>query len=125
MASFFDCPYLTSILMSLQVREKELKDDKRSLKLELKELELAHEDFVRNLKDSHDKQMTHLRGEFEQQAKELQSKYEKKMKNLREELEGRRKVEIHEVAYICLNLPHFRMPVQLYTSALAYARLLL
>jgi hypothetical protein len=93
--------YSHSQLSLSQVREKELKDDKRSLKLELKELELAHEDFVRNLKDSHDKQMTHLRGEFEQQAKELQSKYEKKMKNLREELEGRRKLEIHEVTNAC------------------------
>ena len=32
------------------MRESESKKDKRSLKLELKELELAHEDAVRDLK---------------------------------------------------------------------------
>mmetsp|Transcript_67360 Transcript_67360/g.140347 ORF Transcript_67360/g.140347 Transcript_67360/m.140347 type:complete len:557 (-) Transcript_67360:135-1805(-) len=80
-----------------RVREKELKDDKRNLKLQKKELELAHEEFVRSLKESHDKQITHLRTDFEQQAKELQNKYDKKMKSLRDELDGRRKLEIHEV----------------------------
>merc|ERR1719247_3497944 len=58
-----------------RLRESESKKDKRSLKLELKELELAHEDAVR----------------------ELQSKYELKMKLLRDDLELRRKVEILEI----------------------------
>jgi hypothetical protein len=48
--------------------------DKRSLKLELKEQELAHEDVVRQLKLEHAKESTKLRQEFELNAKELQQK---------------------------------------------------
>jgi hypothetical protein len=79
------------------VREAELKKDKRSLKLELKELELAHEDVIRELKHEHDKNTTKLRQEYERAVKELQLKAEKKLKLLRDELELRRKVEILEV----------------------------
>mmetsp|Transcript_25394 Transcript_25394/g.65624 ORF Transcript_25394/g.65624 Transcript_25394/m.65624 type:complete len:475 (+) Transcript_25394:23-1447(+) len=78
-------------------READLKKDKRSLKLELKELELSHEDVIRELKQEHDKNTTKLRQEYERNVKELQQKYEKKMKLLRDELELRRKVEILEI----------------------------
>jgi len=78
-------------------RAAELNKDKRSLKLELKELELAHEDVVRQLKLEHAKEITKLRQEFELNAKEMQQKYEKKMKVLREDFEHRRKHEIHEI----------------------------
>ncbi|KAK3248040.1 Dynein regulatory complex subunit 4 [Cymbomonas tetramitiformis] len=78
-------------------REEELQQDKRSLKLDLKEMELAHEDVVRQLKLEHAKEITKLRQEFELNAKELQQKYEKKMKMLRDDLELRRKQEIHEI----------------------------
>jgi len=72
--------------------EAESKRDKRSLKLELKELELAHEDAIRELKQENDKNVTKLRQQYEREVKELQQKYEKKMKLLREDLELRRKV---------------------------------
>eukprot|EP00899_Mesostigma_viride_P016725 jgi/Mesvir1/25053/Mv11897-RA.2 len=78
-------------------RENELIKDKRSLKQELKEMELAHEDVVRTLKLEHAKEITKLRQEFELNAKELQHKYEKKMKILRDDLELRRKQEVHEI----------------------------
>ena len=78
-------------------RSAELNKDKRSLKLELKELELAHEDVVRQLKLEHAKEITKLRQEFELNAKEMLQKYEKKMKVLREDFEHRRKHEIHEI----------------------------
>ena len=78
-------------------RSGELSKDKRSLKLELKELELAHEDVVRQLKLEQAKVTTMLRQEFEQNGKELQALYEKKMKTQREDLELQRKHEIHEV----------------------------
>lgn len=71
--------------------------DKRSLKMEIKEQELAHEDVVRQLKLEHAKEVTKLRQEYELNAKELQQKYEKKMKILRDDLELRRKQEIHEI----------------------------
>ncbi|KAG2423813.1 hypothetical protein HXX76_014973 [Chlamydomonas incerta] len=78
-------------------REGDLGKDKRNLKLELKEQELAHQDIIRQLKLEHAKEITKLRQEFEQQAKDLQSKYEKKMKMLRDDMELRRKQEIHEI----------------------------
>ena len=78
-------------------RDSELQKDKRSLKQELKEKELANEHFVRQLKLEHAKEITKLRQEFELQARELQQKYEKKMKILRDDLELRRKQEIHEI----------------------------
>uniref|UniRef100_A0A7S0X897 Growth arrest-specific protein 8 domain-containing protein n=1 Tax=Mantoniella antarctica TaxID=81844 RepID=A0A7S0X897_9CHLO len=78
-------------------RGAELSKDKRSLKLELKELELAHEDVVRALKLEQAKEITKLRQEFELNAKETQQRYEKKMKVLREDFEHRRKHEIHEI----------------------------
>lgn len=77
--------------------ELDLRKDKRSLKVELKEQELAHEDVIKNLKMSHDTQITQLRSDFERQAKEIEQKYEKKMRALRDELDLRRKTEIHEI----------------------------
>merc|ERR1712054_255214 len=53
-------------------REAESKKDKRSLKLELKELELAHEDAIRELKQENDKNVTKLRQQYEREVKELQ-----------------------------------------------------
>ncbi|GIL67830.1 hypothetical protein Vafri_21099 [Volvox africanus] len=78
-------------------REGDLGKDKRNLKLELKEQELAHQDIIRQLKLEHAKEITKLRQEFELQARELQQKYEKKMKMLRDDMELRRKQEIHEI----------------------------
>jgi hypothetical protein len=80
-----------------RAREAESKKDKRSLKLELKELELAHEDAIRDLKQENDKNITKMLQEYERMVKELQKKYEAKMKILRDDLELRRKVEILEI----------------------------
>ncbi|KAJ3112772.1 Dynein regulatory complex subunit 4 [Phlyctochytrium bullatum] len=78
-------------------REQQLKRDKRALKLELKELELAHEDIIKNINQKHDQEISKLRADFERRAKELHQKYEKKMKLIRDELELKRKNEIHEI----------------------------
>mmetsp|Transcript_21580 Transcript_21580/g.35747 ORF Transcript_21580/g.35747 Transcript_21580/m.35747 type:complete len:503 (-) Transcript_21580:103-1611(-) len=80
-----------------RMKESELKGDKRTLKLDLKEKELSNEDVIKNLKLEHDKNTTKLRQEYERSARELQAKYDKKMKMLRDELELRRKNEIHEI----------------------------
>jgi hypothetical protein len=48
--------------------------------LDLKEMELAHEDVVRSLKLDQAKEITKLRQEFQLNAKELQNKYEKKVR---------------------------------------------
>lgn len=78
-------------------REQDLKKDKNSLKSELREFELAHEDLIKTLKQKHDDEITKMRLEFENKIKELHVKYEKKMKISREELEIKRKNEIHEI----------------------------
>ena len=69
-------------------RTGELSEDKRSLKLEMKETELAHEDIVRSLKLDHAKEITKLRSEFERNADELKALYERKQKTLREEMDS-------------------------------------
>ena len=79
--------------------ESELKKDKRDLKLDLKEMELSHEDYLKSLKQEQDRNITLLRQEFERKAKELQLKYEKKMKNVRDTLEARRKREIQRIEH--------------------------
>ena len=71
----------------------ELKNDKRGLKLEIKEMELSHEDYLKSLKQLQDKNITLLRQEFERKSSELHKKYDKKMKTVRERLERRRKDE--------------------------------
>nr|KAG5690590.1 hypothetical protein BaRGS_022594 [Batillaria attramentaria] len=78
-------------------KEMDLRKDKRSLKVELKEQELSHEDVIKDLKKSHDEQTTQLRADFERNAREIEAKYEKKMRTLRDELDLRRKTEIHEI----------------------------
>jgi len=80
-----------------QGNELDLRKDKRSLKVELKEQELAHEDIIKNLKRTHDEEVTNLRGDFERNAREIEQKYERKMRVLRDELDLRRKTEIHEI----------------------------
>lgn len=77
--------------------ELDLRKDKRALKVEIKEQELAHEDIVKNLKRGHDEKVTKLRQDYECEVKEVESKYDKKMRALRDELELRRKTEIHEI----------------------------
>jgi hypothetical protein len=74
-----------------------LRQEKRHLKVSLKEQELSHEDVIRHLKRTHDSFVTTLREQFQQQAKEIEDKYEKKLRNLRDELDIRRKTEIHEI----------------------------
>mmetsp|Transcript_17269 Transcript_17269/g.44833 ORF Transcript_17269/g.44833 Transcript_17269/m.44833 type:complete len:473 (-) Transcript_17269:63-1481(-) len=77
--------------------EGQMGRDKRSLKLALKEQELAHEDVVRHLKLEQAKESTKMREGFELNARQLEQKYEKKMKILRDDMELRRKQEIHEI----------------------------
>ncbi|XP_064393127.1 dynein regulatory complex subunit 4-like [Halichondria panicea] len=80
-----------------QDREGGLIKEKRSLKVELKEMELAHQEAVKTLKMGHDQLTTKAREDFERLAAELQSKHEAKMAAQRDELELRRKTEVHEV----------------------------
>ncbi|XP_071423857.1 dynein regulatory complex subunit 4 [Pithys albifrons albifrons] len=78
-------------------QEQELWKEKRSLKAQLKEQQLANEAAVTNLCLKHEEEMARLRSDFETQAKEMDAKYNRKMEALREEMDLRRKREIHEL----------------------------
>uniref|UniRef100_A0A8C3BWG6 Dynein regulatory complex subunit 4 n=2 Tax=Anatinae TaxID=2068716 RepID=A0A8C3BWG6_CAIMO len=78
-------------------QEMELRKDMRSLKVELKEQELANEVVVKNMRLKQEEEITWLCNDFERQVKEIEAKYNKKMQMLRDELDLRRKTEIHEV----------------------------
>lgn len=77
--------------------EGEMKKGKRGLKVQLKEMQVAHDDHLRVLKMEQDKAITLLRLEFERECHELQAVYEERMKNLRVHLEGRRSVEVRRI----------------------------
>ncbi|XP_054056541.1 dynein regulatory complex subunit 4 isoform X3 [Rissa tridactyla] len=78
-------------------QEMELRKDMRSLKVELKERELANEVVVKNMRLKQEEEITRLCNDFERQVKEIEAKYTKKMQVLRDELDLRRKTEIYEV----------------------------
>ncbi len=75
----------------------QLKEDKRSLKHQIKNKELAHEEYIKSLKNQQDKNMTKMREDFERQLKETQLKYQDKMTKLRENLESRGRKEAMEI----------------------------
>ncbi|XP_010877654.2 dynein regulatory complex subunit 4 [Esox lucius] len=77
--------------------EKELCKGMRTLKVDLKEQELANENLIKGLKLKHDEEITKMRNDFERQVREFEAKFEKKMQVLRQEQDLRRKTEIHEI----------------------------
>lgn len=77
--------------------EEHLKRDIHDLQLQLKEMELNHEDFLKTLKQEHDRQITEARQEVERKSKEYNQKYEKMAKDLREQLEARRKEDVSRI----------------------------
>merc|ERR1719174_3178775 len=77
-----------------RLTEAEIKKDKRTLKVNMKEAEVSQEDFIRMLKLEQDQKMMELRQEFDAKARDLQQKYTQKMKTIREQMETARKNEI-------------------------------
>lgn len=73
--------------------EADLKADRRSMRMQLKEMDLAHDDFLRSLKQQQDRNITQLRSEFERKAFEIQKNYEKRMEKTRHRLDEQRKME--------------------------------
>eukprot|EP00397_Hematodinium_sp_SG-2012_P024604 GEMP01025633.1.p1 GENE.GEMP01025633.1~~GEMP01025633.1.p1 ORF type:complete len:478 (+),score=113.13 GEMP01025633.1:44-1435(+) len=71
--------------------------DSRSLKVELKEVEISQEDFIRMLKLEQDTKIFELRQEFDRKARDLQQKYALKMKTLRDDMERQRKLQIQRI----------------------------
>ncbi|XP_009978607.1 PREDICTED: growth arrest-specific protein 8, partial [Tauraco erythrolophus] len=78
-------------------QEMTLWKNTRSLKVELKEKELADNGMVKSMSLKQEEETTRLRNDFERQVKELEAEYTRKMQVLRDELDLRRKTEVHEV----------------------------
>merc|ERR1712212_369736 len=77
--------------------EKVLRDEKTNLKVELRTLQLSHQDQVKELVKKQDMEITYLRENFERRSNDIVAKFEKKIKEEREILELRRRTEIHEI----------------------------
>jgi len=80
-----------------RVTEAEIGKDKRALKVEMKEVEVAQEDFIRMLKLEQDQKILELRQEFDRKARDMQQKYELRMKTIREEMERARRRQIQKI----------------------------
>eukprot|EP00250_Pteridium_aquilinum_P001330 c1153_g1_i1 orf=158-1591(+) len=78
-------------------REMELLSEQLGLKEKIRELELAYEDTIKQVKLDHGKELTKMKQEYDVSGKELQTKTEKKIKIIRDDCELRRKQEVHEV----------------------------
>ncbi|CAF1389030.1 unnamed protein product [Adineta steineri] len=77
--------------------ENTMWQEKRELKVQMKDQELAQQEVVRNLRKTNETYISKLRDDFLRQAREIEEKSEKKLNDLREEMELRRKTEIHEI----------------------------
>ncbi len=77
--------------------EIDIKDDRRLLNIQLKELEFTHEEYIRSLKREQDSKVTFLRHEFERRASEITKNYDMRMKKTREQLDRKRKDEIKSI----------------------------
>lgn len=77
--------------------ELDVKQDKRTQNIALKELELSHEEYIRGLKREQDQRVTSLRHEFERKANELQKSFDARMKKTRDALDKSRKDEIKTI----------------------------
>merc|ERR1719377_247776 len=79
-----------------RVTEAEIKKDKRSLRVQMKESEVAQEDFIRMLKLEQDQKILELRQEFDRRARDMQQKYDLRMKTIRDEMEKQRRKQIQK-----------------------------
>lgn len=80
-----------------RVNERELKQDVRALKVQKKEQEVRHMEYLNALTKDKNKQATKISAEFERIANEIQLKYKHKMLLLREEMERKRKAQIQAI----------------------------
>lgn len=80
-----------------RVTEAEIRKDKRALKVEMKEAEVAQEDFMRMLKLEQDQKILELRQEFDRRARDMQQKYELRMKGIREDMEKQQRKQIQRI----------------------------
>lgn len=77
--------------------ESDIKEDRRTLNIVLKEIEFTHDEYIRSLKREQDQKITLLRHEFERRAEEVQRSYDTLIKKTRTNLDNRRKAEIKAI----------------------------
>jgi growth arrest-specific protein 8 len=77
--------------------ESDIKEDRRALRITVREIEITHEEYLRGLKREQDQKITMLRHEFERRSNEIQKLYEAQMKKTRDGLDKRRKEEIRAI----------------------------
>lgn len=82
-----------------RLEERQGKEDARAVKVELKERETSHHDYLKGLKEEQDRKISELRHNFERKARELSLKFERKARTLREQLESQRKAETQRIEY--------------------------
>jgi len=77
--------------------EKSKDMDERGLKVQLKEVEVSHDQLLRTIDLAQYSKIRVLRIEVDHNASELQAKYNQRMKNLREDMERQRKTQISKI----------------------------
>ena len=77
-----------------RIEQRELKQDVRPLKVQKKEQEVRHMEYLNTLTKDFNKRATQMRSEFERISNEISLKYKHKMLLMREEMERKRKLLI-------------------------------
>ena len=77
--------------------ERELKQDLRALKVQKKEQETRHTEYVNALTKAYSAKQTDIRKEYERISNEIQVKYKSKMSRLRKEMDECRKIECRKI----------------------------
>lgn len=77
--------------------ELELQKDKRALERMRKELQVRHEEYVKELKQQHDRDITMLRLEFERESRDLCAQYESALDRARKQLTEKRTEEVRRI----------------------------
>lgn len=77
--------------------QRELKQDIRSLKIQKKEQEVRHQEYLNTLTRDSNKRATKMRSEFERIGNEISTKFKHKMLLLREDMEKKRKAAIQMI----------------------------
>lgn len=80
-----------------RINQREAKADIRSLKVQQKEQQIRHQDYLRALRKQNNAQATAIRHEHERIANEIKMKFNHKMMNLRKEMEEKRKKIITQI----------------------------
>lgn len=80
-----------------RVEQRELKQDIRSLKVQKKEQEVRHQEYLNTLTRDTNKRATQMRSEFERIGNEISTKFKHKMLLLREDMEKKRKAAIQMI----------------------------